>query len=496
MRNSDASILLADDDPSLRELLADLLNSQGYRTVAVGNGREAMEALEKDRFHLLLTDLRMPGMGGGRLVEECLKRWPDLPLIVLTAYGSIEDALELIRKGVYDYIPKPHKEKDLLLRIARALERERLTSEISRLREALKDRRQEKILGDDPAVRQALARAEAVAATDFPVVLMGDSGTGKELFARFIHAHSARHAAPFVAVNCGAIPRELFESEIFGYAKGAFTGAHAEKRGLFEDADGGTLFLDEIVEIASEHQVKLLRVLQEGEIKRVGENAPRHVNVRIVSASNRDLAAAVREGRLREDLYYRLNVMPIRLPPLRDRRGDILPLAQHLLDRESSAMGKAMRGFTRAAAEKVLMYPWPGNVRELENKIKQALVLASGDQIDATDLLLEDGNLLDAGRAGPHAEPGGKESEEPGHKPAAAFPSFNEARRSFERDYLIEVLRRNRGNATAAAREAGKHRSEFYDLIKRHGLQPADFRAGGTAPSGAAHVPPTSGPRE
>src|SRR6266850_2228656 len=433
MRNSDASILLADDDPSLRELLADLLNSQGYHTVAVSNGREAIEALEKERFHLLLTDLRMPGMGGGRLVEECLKRWPDLPLIVLTAYGSIEDALELIRKGVYDYIPKPHKEKDLLLRIARALERERLTSEITVLRKALVERRQDRILGDDPVVR----------------------------------------------VNCGAIPRELFESEVFGYARGAFTGAQAERKGLFEEADGGTLFLDEISDIAQEHQVKLLRALQEGEIKRVGENTVRRVNVRIISASNRDLAVAVREGQIREDLYYRLNVMPIRLPPLRERRGDLLPLAQHLLERESAAMQKPMKGFSRAAAEKILEYPWPGNVRELENKIKQALVLASTGQIDASDLLLDDATLLKR-----PAEEG-----KPEFDASSGFPSFNEARRRFEREYLVDVLTRSRGNATAAAREAGKHRSEFYDLIKRHGLQPADFRAGGTGPAGNAHLP-------
>src|SRR6266850_2263359 len=479
MRSSDASILLADDDPSLRELIADLLTTQGYRIVAVTNGREALEALEKERFHLLLTDLRMPSMGGGRLVEECLKRWPDLPLIVLTAYGSIEDALELIRKGVYDYIPKPHKEKDLLLRIARALERERLTSEITVLRKALVERRQDRILGDDPVVRQALERAEAVAATDFPVVLMGDSGTGKELFARFIHAHSLRRDAPFVAVNCGAIPRELFESEVFGYARGAFTGAQAERKGLFEEADGGTLFLDEISDIAQEHQVKLLRALQEGEIKRVGENTVRRVNVRIISASNRDLAVAVREGQIREDLYYRLNVMPIRLPPLRERRGDLLPLAQHLLERESAAMQKPMKGFSRAAAEKILEYPWPGNVRELENKIKQALVLASTGQIDASDLLLDDATLLKR-----PAEEG-----KPEFDASSGFPSFNEARRRFEREYLVDVLTRSRGNATAAAREAGKHRSEFYDLIKRHGLQPADFRAGGTGPAGNAHLP-------
>ena len=467
MQSGPTSILLADDDPSLRELLADLLNSQGYRTVAVANGREALAALEREHFHLLLTDLRMPVLGGERLVEECLKRWPGIPLIVLTAYGSIEDALDLIRRGVYDYIPKPHKEKDLLLRIARALERERLTSEITRLRRALERRAEDRIFGEDPVVRQALARAEAVAATDFPVVLVGESGTGKELFARFIHAKSPRRERPFVPVNCGAIPRELVESELFGHARGAFTGATAERRGLFEEAEGGTLFLDEVSEIPQDQQVKLLRALQEGEIKRVGESGVRRVDARIISATNSDLGAAVREGRLREDLYYRISVMPIRLPPLRERRGDLLPLAQHILEREAAAMGKPVKGFSRAAGEKILDHPWPGNVREMENRIKQGLVLASGDQIHAGDLLLEEEPLF--------------RSKEPSTRPAAALP-LNEARRRFEREYLVEILRRNHGNATAAAREAGKHRSEFYDLLKRHGLQPAEFRGAGTAP--------------
>ncbi len=469
-----SSILIVDDDPSLRELLSDLLTSQQYRTVAVANGREAVEALEKGRFHLVLTDLRMPGMSGERLVEECLERWPHLPLIVLTAYGSIEDALDLIRKGVYDYIPKPHKEKDLLLRIARALERERLTSEITRLRKVIEQRERERIFTEDPTVREALARAEAVAATDYPVVLLGESGTGKELFARFIHARSGRQSGPFIPVNCGAVPRELFESELFGHTRGAFTGATASRRGLFEEAEGGTLFLDEVAEIPPDQQVKFLRVLQEGEVKRIGDSSVRRVDVRIICATNRDLSREVSEGRVREDLYYRIHVMPIRLPPLRERRVDLLPLARHLLEREAAAMGREMQGFTPAAEQKILDYPWPGNVRELENRIRQALILATGESIAAPDLMLEDASLMHGrlrAQAAPSPHGGGDASAE-------ALP-LNEARRMFERTYLTDILRRNLGNATAAAKEAGKHRSEFYDLLKRHGLQPASFRPGG-----------------
>jgi two-component system response regulator GlrR len=476
-----ASILIVDDDPSLRELLADLLVSQGYRTVAAANGSEAVTALEKERFHLVLTDLRMPGMGGERLVEECLRRWPAVPLIVLTAYGSIEDALELIRKGVYDYIPKPHKEKDLLLRIARALERERLTAEVRMLSQALARRERERIFGEDQVIKLALEQAEAVASTDFPVVLTGESGTGKELFARFIHASSPRRGGPFLPVNCGAIARDLFESELFGHAKGAFSGATADRKGLFEEAQGGSLFLDEISEIPPDQQVKLLRALQEGEIKRVGESVPRHFDVRIICASNRDLATAVQEGHLREDLYYRISVMPIRLPALRERRADLIALAEHLLKREATAMGRTAIGFTGAAVEKILAYPWPGNVRELENRIRQALILTSGDQIDAPDLMLEDERLLRGAREEDRPAAAGASEEGAAEE---ATPSFNESRRRFERQYLIDVLRRHHGNATAAAREAGKHRSEFYDLLKRHGIQPAGFRAGGSPAGG------------
>jgi two-component system response regulator GlrR len=486
VKGDGSSILIVDDDPSLRELLTDLLASHGYTIVSAANGAEAVRELEKAGFQLVLTDLRMPGMQGERLVEECLKRWPHLPLIVLTAYGSIEDALELIRKGVYDYIPKPHKEKDLLLRIARALERERLTREITRLRKVIEQRERDRIFTEDPSVREAISRSEAVAATNYAVVLLGESGTGKELFARFIHAKSSRQGGPFVPVNCGAIPRELFESELFGHTKGAFTGATAARRGLFEEAEGGTLFLDEVADIPADQQVKLLRALQEGEIKRVGDSTVRRLDVRIICATNRDLSAEVGAGRLREDLYYRINVMPIRLPPLRERRADLMPLALHLLEKEVAAMGKEITGFTPAAERKILDYPWPGNVRELENRIRQAMVLSSGDRIDAGDLMLEDASLL---RAHPHA---GAPAQGVAPPAACAADSndggplaLNEARRRFEHDYLVDVLSKNRGNATAAAREAGKHRSEFYDLLKRHGIQPADFRPGSKAPGTA-----------
>ncbi|HET9481993.1 MAG TPA: sigma-54 dependent transcriptional regulator, partial [Candidatus Polarisedimenticolia bacterium] len=323
----------------------------------------------------------------------------------------------------------------------------------------------------------------AVAATDFPVVLMGESGTGKEVLARVTHRRSGRASAPFVPVNCGAIPRDLFESELFGHVKGAFTGASADRKGLFEEASSGTLFLDEVSEITPEHQVKLLRAIQEGEIKRVGDNLQRKVDVRILAATNRDLLAMVKAGQFREDLYYRVCVMPIVVPPLRDRQGDILPLAVHFLQRERAQTGKNVTGFSRSAMDKLLAYSWPGNIRELENKVKQSLILASGDLIEEDDILLDDrvapptiGRLLPTAVA--HAQLAA-ETATAGASEAAPEPSgisLNDARKAFERRYLIGVLRKNRGNATMAAKEAGKHRSEFYYLLKKHGITPADFR--------------------
>ncbi len=466
------SILIVDDDKDLRSILGDILGQEGYRILLADSGEKAIERLAGEPVNLVLTDLKMPGMGGHKLFEDCSSRWPHLPVVILTAHGTVDEALTMIRQGAYDYIAKPYNTQDLLMRISRALEREQLMVENLQLREQLVRKEKEYVFGKEPAMTLVMDRVNAVAATDFPVVLMGESGTGKEVLARVIHQRSLRAAGSFVPVNCGAIPRELFESELFGHVRGAFTGATSDRKGLFEEASSGTLFLDEISEIAPEHQVKLLRVLQEGEVKRVGDNLQRKVDVRLIAATNRDLPLMVKEGRFREDLYYRVCVMPIVVPPLRERKGDILPLALYFLERERAQTGKKVTGFSRAALDKLLGYSWPGNIRELENKVKQSLILAPGELIEEGDLLLEDGPPREAPR-----EPGSavsRVSPEEGVRPNPQ--SLNEARKRFEREYLVGVLRKNRGNATLAARDAGKHRSEFYYLLKKHGISPAEFR--------------------
>jgi two-component system response regulator GlrR len=506
--NSRKSILIVDDDKDLRSILGDILSDEGYQIVLADSGEQALERLERQHVNLVLTDLKMPGMSGQQLFEACSRRFPTLPVVILTAHGTVDEALDMIREGAYDYIAKPYNTQDLLMRISRALEREQLMVENQRLRDQLVRKEKDYVFGDEPAINEVMARVNAVAATDFPVVLMGESGTGKEVLARVVHRRSQRAAGPFVPVNCGAIPRELFESELFGHVKGAFTGATADRKGLFEEASGSTLFLDEISEITPEHQVKLLRAIQEGEIKRVGDNIQRKVDVRIIAATNRDLLAMVKANQFREDLYYRICVMPITVPPLRARRGDILPLAVHFLERERSQTGRKVSGYSRTAMEKLLNYSWPGNIRELENKVKQSLILASGDLIDVNDILLDDrtagvavmgrvgdlaalaepvaaaggvpalaaapSSLADVGRGANMASPALTLLD--GGRAGTGAPTLNEARREFERRYLIGVLKRNRGNATMAAREAGKHRSEFYYLLKKHGISPADFR--------------------
>jgi len=476
---SSRSILIVDDDKDLRFILGDILSEEGYQVQLAARGEEALAMLEKAPVNLLVTDMKMPGLSGLDLFKQSSRRWPHIPVVILTAHGNVDEALEMIRQGAYDYIAKPYNTQDLLMRISRALEREQLVVENRALRQQLQMSR-EHIFGDEPAVKEVMARVDAVAVTDFPVVLSGESGTGKEVLAREIHRRSNRAEGAFVPVNCGAIPRELFESELFGHVKGAFTGATTDRKGLFEEATGGTLFLDEIGEIAAEHQVKMLRAIQEQEVKRVGDNIQRRVDARIIAATNRDLPAMVKAGTFREDLYYRICVMPIRVPPLRDRRGDILPLAVHFLEREAAQTGKKLTGFTRSAMNKLLAYSWPGNIRELENRVKQSIILVTGDEIDEDDVILED---MGSAPMSAHETPGTSHGEELDHG-FELSGTLAEARRDFERLYLIQVLRRHRGNATSAAREAGKHRSEFYYLLKKHGLSAADYRedtAGGTS---------------
>jgi two-component system response regulator GlrR len=461
-------VLLVDDEPKILELTAPLLRRHGCEVTTAQSGDAAIALAEEQSFHTIVTDMQMPGLNWESLLQKLLALQPTTPVILLTAFGTIERGLDLIRKGAYDLISKPYNEKDFLLRVARALEKEALSGEIRMLRQRIPAGEQEFIVGDEEVMGRLLDQVATVAATDFPVLITGESGTGKEMVARYIHQRSGRAKGPFIAVNCAAVPSELFESEFFGHARGAFTGAHVDRRGLFEAAEKGSIFLDELAEVAPENQVKLLRVLQENEVKRVGEQTPRKVDARLICATNRDLRAAVRSGQFREDLYYRVNVFPVVIPPLRERPGDILPLAQHFLALSRGELGRDVTSFTRAAIDRLRAYSWPGNVRQLENAIKQAMVRCSKDRIEAEDLVLDE------------------EEAEVSTPLNSDGLTLREARDRFTKKYLESLLEKVGGNVSRAAEQAGKHRSDFYELLNRYQIDPSRFRKGTHAESGTA----------
>jgi len=384
---SDATLLVADDDPGLRESLERTLTRAGYRVVVASDGRAALERLQAGGLDLVLTDLKMPGLTGREVLRAAKALSPDVDVIVLTAFGTVEEAVNAMKAGAYDFITKPFRGEQLLKVVAKALERRALIEENRALQKQLDDLRAKgQIIGVSPAFRRTMTLVEQVADSSATVLIQGESGTGKELVARAIHERSPRRAGPFVAVNCAALPETLLESELFGYEKGAFTGASNRKDGRFELADGGTLFLDEIADLSLVTQPKILRVLQEGEFERLGATKTVRVDVRIVAATNQDVAQMVRERKFREDLYYRLNVITVVVPPLRDRRGDVRLLAQHFLRVYAAKNNRKLDGFTDEAIERLEAYAWPGNVRELENVIERAVVLAREGRIDASDL--------------------------------------------------------------------------------------------------------------
>jgi two-component system, NtrC family, response regulator AtoC len=380
-------ILIIDDDAGLRKSLNLILSDAGYELVMAEDGEAGLAAAAEQAPDLILCDVRMPKLDGLGFLERYGASGGGALVLVMTAYGSLELAVEAMKRGAYDYIAKPFGADEVLLTVRKAEEREQLRREVGRLRtEVQADRRFGEIVAGSSAMRKALDVVEKVARHDSSVLLTGASGTGKELVARLIHRESPRGSGPFVALNCGGIPEQLLESEFFGYVKGAFTGADRDKPGLFEAADGGTLFLDEVAELSGALQVKLLRVLQEGEFRRLGATDVRRASVRIISATNKDLEAAVEAGEFREDLFYRLAVVPIHLPQLRTRREEIPELAVHLLRRHARRLGVAVEGIHPQAMEVLLAYPWPGNIRELENVLERALVLSDGPQIGLEDL--------------------------------------------------------------------------------------------------------------
>jgi DNA-binding NtrC family response regulator len=381
------SVLIADDEANARTALAELLRDEGYRVEVAADGFKALGKAEEFQPDLVLTDLKMPGMGGLELMEKLRAQNPDIAVLVMTAFGAVETAVEAMKKGAADYLTKPINITELSLVIGREMERLRLRRESGALRARLAERYSfENIVGNAPVLQEVFKTVAQVASSRASVLIMGESGTGKELLAAALHHRSPRAKAPFVKLHCAALAESLLESELFGHERGSFTGAVGRREGRFQQAHGGTLFLDEIGEISPAIQVKLLRFLQEHEFERVGGNETVRVDVRVLAATNRDLKAEVQQGRFREDLYYRLNVITLHMPALRERRSDVPALAAHFLRKYAAENGKTIAGFSDEALKRLAAYSWPGNVRELENTIERAVVLCNGDQITAGEL--------------------------------------------------------------------------------------------------------------
>ena len=382
-----ATLLVADDDPGLRESLERTLTREGYRVVLASDGRAALERVQAGGVDLIVTDLRMPGLTGLELLRAAKAIMPDVDVILLTAFGTVEEAVKAMKDGAYDFLTKPFRREQLIKLVDKALERRDLIEQNKALKKQLEDiRAKGQMIGASPSFRRMLTLVEQVADSSATILIQGECGAGKELVARAIHERSGRRAGPFVAVNCAALPETLLESELFGYERGAFTGAAGRKEGRFELANGGTLFLDEVADLSLVTQPKILRVLQEGEFERLGATRSIQVDVRILAATNQDLVDMVKDKRFREDLYYRLNVITVRVPPLRERHEDIRVLAQHYLRVYAAKNGRKLEGFSNEALERLESYAWPGNVRELENLIERTVLLARKDRIDAEDL--------------------------------------------------------------------------------------------------------------
>lgn len=428
-------VLVVDDDPDIRRVLTDRMENVGFYVVTATNGQEALEKIPREEPDIIFLDLQMPLVNGIQVLKR-LKEYPDSTVIVITAFGTIEKAVEAMKEGAFDFITKPFSPDHIDVVLKKALERRTLKQQNDYLHQEI-DAPHRELLGSSPKVKKAIDIARQVASTPSTVLITGESGTGKEVFARSIHRWSPRSAAPFVVVNCVALRDELVESELFGHEKGAFTGAYQMKRGKFEIADGGTVFLDEIGDFKLELQAKLLRFIQERNFERVGGSKQIHVDIRIIAATNQNLQKAVREGRFREDLFFRLNVVSMQLPPLREREEDILPLAHFFLSRFCQSIKKPLLTFSEEALNMLLRYHWPGNVRELGNLIERAVVLAKGDRIFPEDIAIL---------------PGSSSIEKHSLDTPSGFEMpYHDAVRYFERQIIQRALERNGGSRVGAA---------------------------------------------
>ena len=446
-------ILIIDDDDKILKLLKKILESEGYSTEVVKNGVDGMKKFEEGQFDLVMTDYVMPEMDGLELVRRIKKVDPEFPIIIFTAYGTIKGAVDAIRLGAFDYIEKPFDKEELLFKTKKALENQQMKNEIDKLKRKLKSYVfMSKIVGKSKQMRDMFDKIQLISETDASVLITGESGTGKELIARAIHQMSPRVNNKFIAVNCAALTETLLESELFGHVKGAFTNAFRDKNGLFMEADKGTMFLDEIGEISNNIQVKLLRVLQDGEIRPVGSEKYYKVDTRVISATNKDLKKAIEEKKIREDLFYWLNVIPIYVSPLRERKEDIPLLAHHFLQKYTRKLHKNIEGFQADIMNRMISYHWPGNIRELENKIEYSCIMERGKIISFIDILLTSNEEKDK------------------------IFTYKDAKIEFEKNYIIGLLNAANGNITKAAEISKKFRKDIYNLIEKYHIDVNIFK--------------------
>jgi two-component system response regulator GlrR len=446
-------ILVVDDDANFLKLIRMRLELSGYDVVTALNEEDAIVKITQESLALSIVDLRLVHRDGISLMEEIHSISPYMPIIILTAHGSIESAVEATKKGAYNFMNKPFDHEQLLLQIEKALENRRLMSEVKRLEGLLKDKYDFKnIVARSDKMRKVLDWVSRVAPTDSTIFIFGESGTGKELIAKAIHLASERRDKPYVALNCAAIPETLLESELFGHEKGAFTDARKSHKGMFAQAHQGTIFLDEIGDMPLAIQAKLLRVLQEKQFHPLGSAKPLDVDVRVIAATNKDIEAMVKEGSFREDLFYRIHVIPVNLPPLRERKEDIPLLAEYFLLDISRRMRKDVKGISAMAMQKLMLYDWPGNVRELENTIEHAVAITRDDVI-GQEIILPAKNL-----------------------PAETLKPYKEALEDFKRGYVVRILEFTKGNVSKAAQHAEKYRADFHNLVKKYHLKPEDFK--------------------
>ena len=450
----DSKILVVDDDRNILKVIKMRLEAEGYQVETAGEGDKALKIATEGVFDLALVDLKLKEKKNGiELMEDLRQVHPEMPIIILTAFGTIQSAVEAMRKGAHSYITKPFDYHELLLQINNSLEKSMLSKEVKRLKDLVKERYGfENVIGNSAKMKRIHEQVAQAAQTDSTVHIEGESGTGKELIARTLHVASPRENKPFVAVNCAAIPETLLESELFGYEKGAFTGAADNKKGLFTQASGGTFFLDEISEMPFSMQAKLLRVLQEQEFYPLGGRKTVKVDVRFITSSNKDLKEEVKNGNFREDLFYRIHVIVINLPPLKDRKEDLPLLAKFFLKKYTEKTKKEIVGFSPGAMQKLMLHNWPGNVRELENAIEGAVALATQDIITA-DIFLQTQK-----------------------RDTEYLKPLKRAKEEFEKDYLVHLIGFTKGNMSKAAELSGKYRADLYELLKKYDLKPADFR--------------------